>query len=162
MNFTIARAAFCIASFGSCAACAVSAQSDGPPGAVIDFQTQRPGTANLVLTLNTDGAGGAVMIAIFADAGSYNAGKPLRGVRAPVSSTSMTERVEGLEPGTYAIRSFHDANGDGVLNTNPFGAPVEPFAFSRGAKPKFGPPAWEDASIDLAPGDNAETLNFQQ
>ena len=119
------------------------------------------GAAHLALTLKTDGSGGAVMIALFADAESYASGTPIRGAQAPVASALETARIEGLAPGYYAIRAFHDRNGDGELNANPFGAPIEPFAFSNDAKPSFGPPDWEAVRIQLAPGDNVETLTFE-
>ncbi|MEO1243191.1 MAG: DUF2141 domain-containing protein [Pseudomonadota bacterium] len=162
MRFMLVRTAVSITALAGIAGCATSVKSSAAPATTDIVITQKSGPANLVLTFNTDSADGAVMVAIFNSAESYNAGKPIKGVRVPMSSTSQTERLENLAAGSYAIRAFHDVNEDGVLNTNPFGAPVEPFAFSRGAKPRFGPPNWDDASIELVPGENAETLNFQQ
>ncbi|MEM9617560.1 MAG: DUF2141 domain-containing protein [Pseudomonadota bacterium] len=162
MSIIFAQTTVCIAALAGIAACAIPAKSSAAPAPASAAIAQKPGPASLVLTLRTDSADGAVMVALFNSAESYKAGEPIKGVRAPISSTSQTERVENLAAGRYAIRAFHDLNGDGVLNTNPFGAPVEPFAFSRGAKPRFGPPKWDDASFELVTGENAETLNFQQ
>ena len=50
-----------------------------------------------------------------------------------------------LPPGEYAFSIFHDSNGNGKLDTNFFGIPKEPVALSNNARPRFGPPAFEDA-----------------
>lgn len=54
-----------------------------------------------------------------------------------------------LPPGRYAIKAFHDLDGNGKLNKNLVGIPQEPYGFS-GKKHKLGlPPAMEDQLIDL-------------
>ncbi|MGB1141698.1 MAG: DUF2141 domain-containing protein [Halioglobus sp.] len=54
-----------------------------------------------------------------------------------------------LPPGEYAITIFHDSNGNGELDTNFIGLPKEPIAMSNNAKPKFGPPKYEDAAFEV-------------
>ena len=60
--------------------------------------------------------------------------------------------MTGLKPGRYAVRAFHDVDGDGKLSVNPFGAPTEPVAFSNNARPMMGPAAWTDAAFEVGPG----------
>jgi uncharacterized protein (DUF2141 family) len=62
-------------------------------------------------------------------------------------------------PGQYAIRLFHDVNGNGELDTNPFGIPIEPFAFSNNARGRFGPAGWADAVFTVNAGENVQTIN---
>ena len=38
---------------------------------------------------------------------------------------------DGLEPGRYAVNGFHDANGDGKLDTNLLGIPTEGYGFGQ-------------------------------
>ena len=52
-----------------------------------------------------------------------------------------------LEPGRYAVNGFHDANGDGKLDTNLLGIPTEGYGFGNGAAGSFGPPEFEASSI---------------
>ena len=52
-----------------------------------------------------------------------------------------------LEPGRYAVNGFHDANGDGKLDTNLLGIPTEGYGFGNGAAGSFGPPDFTSASI---------------
>lgn len=49
--------------------------------------------------------------------------------------------------GTCAIAVFQDINGDGVLNKNRFGIPVEPCGFSNNAMINRGPPSFAEAAV---------------
>lgn len=60
--------------------------------------------------------------------------------------------VSGLPPGRYAVAAFHDEDGDGDMDRGLFGIPREPYGFSRGARGRFGPPDWADASVRVGRG----------
>ncbi|MCX6301035.1 MAG: DUF2141 domain-containing protein [Bacteroidia bacterium] len=47
--------------------------------------------------------------------------------------------IEDLKPGKYAVRYFHDENGNGALDTNNLGIPTEGYGFSNDAYGMFGP-----------------------
>jgi uncharacterized protein (DUF2141 family) len=73
------------------------------------------------------------------------AGAALRangGLRAGVVFTN-------LRPGLYAIIAFHDENGNGKLDKNFWGVPIEPYGFSNGARAHLGPPSFADAVISI-------------
>ena len=52
-----------------------------------------------------------------------------------------------LAPGRYAVNGFHDADGNGELDTNLLGIPTEGYGFGNGAAGSFGPPDFAAASI---------------
>ena len=110
---------------------------------------QAAGAAKLALTVTdiTD-AKGALMIAVYDQAG-YDADKPVAQAAIPVTGQTAAYSFDGLKPGKYGIKMFHDVDGDGQLGTNPFGMPVEPYAFSNNAKGQFGPASWQDAAFDV-------------
>lgn len=54
-----------------------------------------------------------------------------------------------LPAGEYAFSIFYDANNNGELDTNFIGIPNEPIAISNNARPRFGPPSYEDAVFKL-------------
>jgi len=54
-----------------------------------------------------------------------------------------------LPPGEYALSIFYDSNANGELDTNFIGIPKEPVALSNNARPRFGPPKYEDAKFTL-------------
>lgn len=78
----------------------------------------------------------------------------------PVTGASVSTTVPGLAPGRYAVKAFHDVDGDGKMGANPFGMPTEPFAFSNDAKGAFGPAAWADAAFEVAPGEAAAAITI--
>ncbi len=49
---------------------------------------------------------------------------------------------------TIAISAFIDSNGNGKLDTNALGVPVEPFAFSNNPTIVFSAPSFEASKID--------------
>lgn len=55
---------------------------------------------------------------------------------------------------------FHDANGNGRLDSNRLGIPVGGIGFSNNATGSFGPPAFEKAAFDL-PADGAVTQSIK-
>ena len=83
---------------------------------------------------------------------------------APVFSFTMepampsTSFSVALSPGSYAIRVFHDLDGDGELGTTLLGIPSEPWATSNNAVGSFGPPKWNAVKFDV--GDDAETQSI--
>ena len=110
-----------------------------PTIALALFATSVAAEALATLTVNLDcgSAEGRVMIAVFDSQAAYDGdGAPARAVAA---SPGQPVRLEGLAPGRYAIKSFHDINGNGKMDTNPFGMPTEPFAFSNNARRQHGP-----------------------
>ncbi len=101
--------------------------------------------------LATDGGPQAqVMVAVFADAQDWLK-KPVAVRRVAAQDAvdgRLTLRLSDLPEGPVAISVFQDLNGNGRLDTNPVGMPLEPFAFSRQAQGNFGPPRFEQAVLD--------------
>jgi len=113
------------------------------------------GSATLTVNLDCASAEGRVMIGLYDSQAAYDGDRPLRTVAA---EPGRPVRVGGLAPGRYAIKSFHDVNGNGKMDTNPFGMPTEPFAFSNNAKGSMGPASWEAAAFTVEATGAAQTL----
>ena len=60
-----------------------------------------------------------------------------------------------LEPGRYAAIAFHDENGNGKLDRNFLGMPLEPYGFSSGRHSYFRPPTFDEAAIVLEGSEGA-------
>ncbi len=106
----------------------------------------------LSLTVTYDGIAtqeGAIMVALFDSEAAFNGGAPVRVTMIPANAASVSTVFEGLAPGRYAIKSFHDIDGDNRMSTNPMGMPIEPFAFSNNARGNMGPPNWADSAFDV-------------
>ena len=105
---------------------------------------------------------GQIMLSVYNDSAAHDqGGAPLRAAAVPVEGNIAMARFEGLAPGEYAIKAFHDVDGDGTMDTNPFGVPVEPYAFSNNAKAEGGPARWEAARFVIVPGANQTIINIK-
>lgn len=114
----------------------------------------------LVIELSGLQPQGAVMVQLFDSEEAYTSGRSVSAAVALVAADTARVAFADLPPGQYAFRLFHDVNGDGQMNTNPFGIPTEPFAFSNNARGRFGPASWADAAFMLEAGDNVERISL--
>ncbi|WP_296820101.1 DUF2141 domain-containing protein [Brevundimonas sp.] len=114
--------------------------------------------ADISFTFEVGHPSGQVMLALFDSEAAYDgSGGPVRVQRAEVSGSTVTVRFAGLPAGDYALKAFHDLDGDGEMDRNPFGLPTEPYVFSNNAVGNMGPASWERARF-TASGAVAQTL----
>ncbi len=94
---------------------------------------------------------GFVMLALYDQGAVWLRGKPLKATRISVSADgSLTHVFDDLpEDSELAISVFHDVNGNGRMDTNPMGMPIEPYCFSNDAVGQFGPPKFEAARLKV-------------
>ena len=115
--------------------------------------------ARLVLTFEIGAGTGAVMVALYDSEAAYAGGAPVRRARIDVAGGARTAVFE-LPAGTYAAKAYHDVDGNGRLDTNPFGLPVEPYAFSNNARGNMGPAPWDRARFTVS-GETAQTITLR-
>lgn len=118
------------------------------------------GEASLTVTVDGLAPQGAVMMALYADEPNWNGGDAVEGRRVAVEGSTVTVEFAALPAGDYAIRFYHDVDGDGELDTNLMGIPSEPFGFSNNARGNFGPAAWADSVFTVVPGGNTHALQL--
>ena len=115
----------------------------------------------VTLTFDTGAVTGAVMVALCESAAASGGdGRPVGQARLDVAAGQRTATFEGLPAGDYAAKTFHDVNGDGEMNFNPFGMPVEPYAFSNNAVGNMGPASWDQARFTVS-GATAQTIQLR-
>ncbi|WP_295207010.1 DUF2141 domain-containing protein [uncultured Brevundimonas sp.] len=108
-------------------------------------------SADLTVAFPSAAPQGRIMVAVFNSEANYGGeGQPAKVAMLDVAAGQTSITFDGLPDGDYAVRAFHDLNGDGKMNTNPFGMPVEPFAFSNNAVGNMGPASWERAKFAAA------------
>ena len=86
-------------------------------------------------------------------------GHELRTASLPIANRQASIRFAGLPAGTYGISVFHDANGNGKLDTF-LGIPREGYGFSR--NPPFRPraPRFAEAALTVG-GATTETITLR-
>ena len=103
------------------------------------------------LSIRVDNVGssdGHVMVAVYDGAAGFLK-RPVAQASAPAHAGRTTLVVKDLAPGDYGFAVYHDANGNGKLDTNPMGIPIEPVAFSNDAQGRMGPPAFDAVSLSV-------------
>lgn len=119
-----------------------------------------PVTRTLKVTVtNIPGAKGEILVGVYDSADTFTA-KPLPlSPKLPVTSTAdITATISGLKPGTYAVAVVQDLNGNGELDRNFLGMPVEPLAFSVIREIPKGKPRFAACSFEIKDADVAMTL----
>ena len=74
---------------------------------------------------------------------------PVQATGAPPSGEQATFVFKDLKPGAYAVLITHDENGNGQLDTNAMGMPLEGYGFSNNPR-VMRKPTWDEARFDLA------------
>lgn len=104
------------------------------------------------LTISITGiseAAGMVHWAVFDSAPAFDGeGAPVIAARSRVSGPTLTATVHDLPGGRYAVRLFHDSNGNGELDRNMLGIPREGYGFSNDAGAR-GPASFEEAAVSI-------------
>ena len=116
----------------------------------------------VVLTFETGARTGMVMVALYDSASAFDGGsaRPVAATAVSASGSRVVATFENLPAGDYAMKAFHDVNGDGEMNTNPFGMPTEPYAFSNNAVGNMGPARWDRAHFAVS-GETAQTISIR-
>ena len=121
---------------------------------------QSAGDSTVSLTFETGAETGAVMVVLYDSEAAYSGGPAIGQRRLDVAAGERTATFDGLPAGDYAAKAFHDVDGDGELNTNPFGIPTEPYAFSNNAVGNMGPASWDRARFPVS-GATAQTISLR-
>ena len=62
-----------------------------------------------------------------------------------------------LAPGDYSVSVWHDENGDGVFNTDDFGAPLDGWSINK-AEQLRARPQWDEVKITIGEDGTAVSL----
>lgn len=144
----------------TCIALAAALAGSGTARAETPVSVSAPASATSTLSvtfIDIETKQGSIMLALYDEAG-WNGGKPVRAEMVDASTGQAHVSISDLPAGRYGVKAFHDINGNGQMDTNPFGMPTEPFAFSNNARGQAGPAAWADAAFTVAPGSNTQRI----
>ena len=149
LDLTILSAALFAAGF---ALAADSTAADSTTTAPTQRAAASPASTLIVRVRLEPQAQGQVMLGLYDTARGYADERELIGQTVAIRNGQAEVPLEGLAPGRYAFKLFHDANGNGKLDTGAFGIPTERYFFSNDASDMFSAPEWEEASFRLSEG----------
>ncbi len=120
-----------------------------------------PETANVQLTVsNIHSQVGKLYIAVYDSKDTF-----LGDTKFYAQEVGLENLADGklevelsLPYGTYAISVHHDNNDNGKMDRSFVGIPKEPVGLSNGHVPRFGPPKFSKAVIDIAQPQQQEVI----
>jgi uncharacterized protein (DUF2141 family) len=120
------------------------------------------GAADLTVTITgVRNSNGAVAAALFNNETNFPKAPPFGALRIKASGGPVSFTVHDLQPGKYAMTSYHDENDNGKLDSDPIGLPTEGYGVSNDAREALGPPQFSKASFDLGDQPKSITINIK-
>ncbi len=86
---------------------------------------------------------------------------PFEGKIVKATTEGVTVIFENLKAGVYAISIVHDENDNGVLDSNKLGIPREGYAFGNNALGRLGPPAFDEATVEIGAAPLKQVLKLK-
>jgi uncharacterized protein (DUF2141 family) len=127
-------------------------------------QTKASINSNLAITVNgMKNQKGQVCFSVFSTRQGFpsDTKRALKSQCVKVGDTAVNFNLSNLKAGNYAVAVFHDANGDGNLNTNFLGIPTEGFGFSNNPKIRTGAPNFVESAVFVAGSSNNVQIQLQ-
>lgn len=107
-------------------------------------------TAELrVLVRHVEVSKGKVMVAVYDDERNFQKTMLVGSVK-DASRRDVEFSFSGLPRGEYSVLVFQDTNGNGKLDRNLLGIPLEPWGCSLSGKQIDGPPTWAATRFTLS------------
>ena len=107
------------------------------------------GNGTLVVEINgIENDEGRMMVALCNSAENFSdSDSAFAGAQVQINSGVAMINFNSIPFGEYAIKTFHDEDSNGELDTNFLGIPSESYGFSNNASGSFGPPSWDQAKF---------------
>ncbi len=107
-------------------------------------------------------AGGTLRLGLY-DAAGYPRDDSNPVAAADVAATPGVTIVtlRNIAPGTYAIQAYQDVNSNDKMDTSWIGLPLEPFGFSRDAKPFLSKPSFDAVKFAVTAEDTMQVIHLQ-
>jgi uncharacterized protein (DUF2141 family) len=74
---------------------------------------------------------------------------PIRKAAVAIRNQQVVYSFSNLPAGVYAVKLYHDANGNKVLDKGFFGMPTEGWGCSNNVRASFGPPNFKKMLFDF-------------
>jgi uncharacterized protein (DUF2141 family) len=119
--------------------------------AVITFMSFVPVSENpkLIVQINKVQKTGTVYVSVCTKSAEWSDNGKYTFKYEPTVGVQNELVINSIPNGDYAIAIYQDQNGNGKLDTNFFGIPKEPYAFSNNKVPVFSEPSFEKCKFQF-------------
>ncbi len=115
---------------------------------LIGFAGQK-NLGTLIITINGfENSKGIAKLALVDSKENYSASEPFQGFNCKITDNLVNTEIQ-LPYGEYAIKVYHDENGNDKMDKRMFGIPIERYGFSNNARSAFGPPEYQEAVFTI-------------
>ncbi len=140
------------------------AGSATPPAALEGLPAAMEGLEVTIVIDNLRSARGQVRIALWSGPDGFadgDADTAIVETGQPARPGVVRFTIPGLAPGRYAVASYHDENGNGEFDQTWIGLPDEGLGFSNGAWIGLGPPAFDEAAVEISEKDRVIVVTLR-
>jgi uncharacterized protein (DUF2141 family) len=109
--------------------------------------TPKNGNPTLTIQVNKVQKKGTLYVSVCTKSSEWSSNGKYTFKYKPVLGQANNFEINTIPNGNYAIALYQDQNGNGKLDTNFFGIPTEPYAFSNNKAPVFSEPSFEDCKF---------------
>ena len=123
-------------------------------------QAAHPETLTIVIT-GMEETEGDIRLSLYDSEEAFDQGGEAAERRMqPVTGDEVTMVIDDIPAGHYAVKLYHDADSDGVLDSNMMGMPTERYGFSNN-KGRIGPSPWAEAVFEVSKDENEISINLR-
>ncbi|MEO7053829.1 MAG: DUF2141 domain-containing protein [Rhizomicrobium sp.] len=118
--------------------------------------------ATLVVHVGNVQAGGLVRLGLYNQLGYHSEdAKPVASADVPAVEGETVITLRDVPPGTYAIETYQDINSNDKMDLTWLGLPLEPYGFSRDARPVLSKPKFSQVKFTLHVGEQSQVLHLR-
>ncbi len=118
--------------------------------------------ATLIIHVENVRAGGLVRVGLYDERGYRTEGaEPVASADVPAVEGETVITLHNLTPGTYAIESYQDLNSNDTMALTWLGLPLEPYGFSRDARPVLSKPGFDKVKFVVHAGEQSQVLRLR-
>ncbi len=107
------------------------------------------GSINLTVTSVDSQQGGKLKIGLFNSDGYLEFGEEVLGIDLNIEGPTAKHLLKEVPVGKFVLAVYQDQDSNNKLDKNFFGAPSEPYGFSKNKYGMFGPPDFEDVAFEI-------------
>jgi len=116
---------------------------------VSELNNNEENTFNIDVVINKVSSDkGKIYFGLYDSQSNYNSRKPLKTDNTAIKDGIAIVTFKSLEPGTYVVTCFHDANDNGRMDFETNGMPIEDYGMTNNVM-SFGPPQFTDGKFEL-------------
>ncbi|MEM6770698.1 MAG: DUF2141 domain-containing protein [Bacteroidota bacterium] len=120
-----------------------------------------PQTVNLTIATSVEKPGN-LYVAVYDNEQAFAEREAVVSLVRPTNGQPISLEVRLPAAGDYVLAAYHDLNGNGELDNNLFGAPAEPYGFSKVPPSKWREPRFDEIATTVNPESGMISIDLKK